>query len=233
MLSEAMTGNLIIVSAPSGAGKTTLVTEVLRRDGHLRPSISYTSREPRHGEVDGRDYHFVTGEQFRELIESGELLEWAQVHGNYYGTGRRPIAEMRAAGFDVVLTIDIQGEEQVRRFFPDAISVFILPPSFETLVGRIGTRGEIDPEDLRVRLRNAEIEVSRYRRFDYLIVNDTLDEAVSDLAAIIRSSRCRRDRQSPMAEEILQTFAGAHPVPHINNDMIAGLTAMTDNKGDL
>ncbi len=208
-LNNATTGNLIIVSAPSAAGKTTLVTEVLRRDPRLRPSISYTSRPPRGGEVDGRDYHFVSCERFRELIDAGELLEWALVHGNYYGTGRQPIVDLCAAGFDVVLTIDVQGEEQVRRFFPEAVSVFILPPSFGTLIERITCRGEIDPGDLKVRMSNATVEVAMYSRFDYLIINDRLDEAVDDLAAIIHSSRCRRERRSVVAEQILQTFADA------------------------
>lgn len=201
-----MSGNLIIVSAPSGAGKTTLVTEILRLDPQVRPSISYTSRDPRPGEADGQHYHFVSRERFQELIDEGELLEWAIVHGNYYGTGRRAIADLRQAGYDVVLTIDVQGEAQVRQCFPDAVTVFILPPSLRTLVERIGLRGDAKKSDFKLRLANAVGEVAQYRRFDYLIVNDRLPEAIEELAAIIRAARYRTDRRAAVAEEILQTF---------------------------
>jgi guanylate kinase len=206
-MSNNMTiGNLIIVSAPSGAGKTTLVTEVLRLDSRVRPSISFTSRTPRAGEIDGVHYHFVTFERFQSLIEAGELLEWALVHGNYYGTGRQAITDLRQAGFDVILTIDVQGEQQVRQFFSDAVTVFILPPSYQVLVERMDNRGDTDNAAFRLRLRNALGEVASYRRFDYVIVNDHLPEAVDELATIIRAARFRGDRRSMIAEEILQTF---------------------------
>src|SRR5262245_45409205 len=120
---RSMIGNLIIVSAPSGAGKTTLVNEVVKGESHVRSSISYTSRAPRAGEVDGRHYHFVSTDEFEAMIKSGDFLEWAQVHGNLYGTSRRSVEEMRAAGFDVILTIDVQGAGQARTLYPDAISV--------------------------------------------------------------------------------------------------------------
>lgn len=203
---SGVTGNLIIVSAPSGAGKTTLVTEILRHDARIRPSISFTSRAPRPGEIDGVHYHFVTLDRFQRLIEEGELLEWALVHGNYYGTGRRAISDLRQAGFDVVLTIDVQGERQVRQAFPDAITVFILPPSYQVLVERIGGRGDVEDSAFRLRLRNALGEVAQYRRFDFVVVNDLLEEAVDELAIIIRAARLRGDRRSVIAEEILQTF---------------------------
>ena len=206
-MSNNMTiGNLIIVSAPSGAGKTTLVTEVLRLDSRVRPSISFTSRAPRSGEIDGVHYHFVTLERFQSLIDAGELLEWALVHGNYYGTGCQAITDLRQAGFDVILTIDVQGEQQVRQFFSDAVTVFILPPSYQVLVERMDSRGDTDNAAFRLRLRNALGEVASYRRFDYVIVNDRLPEAVDELATIIRAARFRGDRRSMIAEEILQTF---------------------------
>ncbi|MFZ4626733.1 MAG: guanylate kinase [Blastocatellia bacterium] len=201
-----MSGNLIIVSAPSGAGKTTLVAEVLRRDERVRPSISYTSRSARPGELDGQHYHFVTRERFAALIEEGDLLEWALVHGNYYGTGRRAIAQLRGAGYDVILTIDVQGERQIRQAYPDALSIFILPPSYAILVDRLGGRDGAAGPDLRLRLRNAVDEVAQYRHFDYLVVNDQLSEAVAEVAAIIRAGRARRECRAPNAEEILQTF---------------------------
>ncbi len=206
MSSSPVSGNLIVVSAPSGAGKTTIVGEILRRDARSRPSISFTSRPPRPGEIDGVHYHFVSLEEFQSLIEQGELLEWAQVHGNYYGTGRRAIEDLRQAGFDVILTIDVQGERQVRRYFPDALTVFIMPPSYGALVERIGGRGDVADASFRLRLRNSLDEVEQYRRFDYVIVNDLLDEAVGELDAIIRAARCRGDRRTAIAEDILRTF---------------------------
>ena len=206
MSSSAANGNLIVVSAPSGAGKTTIVGEILRRDARVRPSISFTSRVPRPGEIDGVHYHFVSSPQFQSLIEEGELLEWAEVHGNYYGTGRRAIDDLRQAGFDVVLTIDVQGEQQVRRFFPDALTIFIMPPSYGALVERIGGRGDTEEAAFRLRLRNSLDEVAQYRRFDYVIINDLLDEAVDELEAIIRAARCRGDRRTAIAEEIVRTF---------------------------
>jgi len=206
MSSSAANGNLIVVSAPSGAGKTTIVGEILRRDARVRPSISFTSRVPRPGEIDGVHYHFVSSPQFQSLIEEGELLEWAEVHGNYYGTGRRAIDDLRQAGFDVVLTIDVQGERQVRRFFPDALTIFIMPPSYAALIERMGGRGDKEDAAFRLRLRNSLDEVAQYRRFDYVIINDLLDEAVAELESIIRAARCRGDRRTAIAEEILRTF---------------------------
>src|SRR5262245_9554472 len=136
-----MTGILIIVSAPSGAGKTTLVAGALGRDDRVRPSISFTSRRPRAGEEQGDDYHFVSRVEFKSMIASGEFLEWAEVHGNLYGTSRRAVEEIRSSGYDVILTIDIQGAAQARKLFPDAISVFIMPPSLDALAMRLESRG--------------------------------------------------------------------------------------------
>lgn len=201
-----MQGNLLIVSAPSGAGKTTLVSEALMRDPRLRPSVSYTSRLPRDTELDGKHYHFVSREAFNEMIARGDFLEWAEVHGNLYGTSRKQVEDLRAEGFDVVLTIDVQGAEQARRIFHDAVSVFILPPSFDAMLERLSVRGANHADDLRVRLRNARREIAACNNFDYIVINDDLDLAVRELTAIILAERCRRDRRAPIAGHILETF---------------------------
>lgn len=201
-----MIGNLIIVSAPSGAGKTTLVSEVLTRDQRIKPSVSYTSRAPREGETNGAHYNFVSADEFRRMIESGDFLEWAEVHGNLYGTSRRLVERLRAEGFDVILTIDVQGAEQARSLFPDAIGVFILPPSYQTLLDRLDTRGANGTDDLRLRLRNALDELAQYQNFDYVIINDDLQQATDELAAIILAERCSRHRRSELAEQIINTF---------------------------
>jgi guanylate kinase len=206
-LTPGMTGNLIIVSAPSGAGKTTLVNRVLERMGQVVSSVSYTARAPRAGEAQGVDYHFITRVEFEAMIARGEFLEWAEVHGNLYGTSRRCVEELRATGADVILTIDIQGAANARRAFPEAVSVFILPPSYEALVKRLETRGANQGDDLQMRLRNAKRELEEYRHFDYLVVNDDLEEATRELSAVLIAERCRRSSRTAIAQSILQTFA--------------------------
>jgi guanylate kinase len=201
-----MDGNLIIVSAPSGAGKTTLVDAMLKRDPLVKRSVSFTSRPPRSGEEDGVHYHFVAREEFDAMIERGDFLEWAEVHGNLYGTSWRLVEDARVAGFDVILTIDIQGAAQARRLFPDSVSVFILPPSREALIERLKIRGANHDEDMQLRLRNAQYEIEQYVSFDYIVVNDELDRANDELAAIILAERCALKRRRHAAEQILQTF---------------------------
>ncbi len=199
-----MAGNLIIISAPSGAGKTTIVNEVLRRVAGVRDSISYTSRSPRGGEENGQDYHFVTRAEFEAMIARNELLEWAEVHGNLYGTSLVYVSEMLTAGLDVILTIDVQGAALTRQLFPNAVSVFILPPSYEVLIERLHLRdaGQIEA----VRLCNAETELEQYKHYDYLIVNEELEAAVQEFTAIIRAARCRRSGRAAAAEMILNHF---------------------------
>ena len=204
-----MAGNLIIISAPSGAGKTTLVNEVLQRIAHLRPSISYTSRPPRADEVEGEHYHFVSPEQFAAMIECDGFLEWAEVHGKFYGTSRTYVEKLLAEGNDVTLAIDVQGAAETKRLFPDAVSVFILPPSAEVLRARLAERATNAPADLQVRLQNALDEMARYVEFDYVIVNDDLKQAADELAAIIIAARGRCANRVSLAESIRQTF-GPH-----------------------
>ncbi|MBK9316090.1 MAG: guanylate kinase [Acidobacteria bacterium] len=201
-----MAGNLIIISAPSGAGKTTLVREVVKRDRGVRPSVSYTSRAPRDKERNGIDYFFVTRDEFEAMVERGEFIEWAYVHANLYGTARRQVEESLKFGYDVLLAIDVQGAEQIRKIFPDSISVFILPPSYEALIERLGCRGDNDDEDLKLRLRNALDELSDYSRFDYLVVNEDLVRATDELMSIIVAERCRRKKRVWAAEKIINTF---------------------------
>lgn len=202
-----MNGNLIIVSAPSGAGKTTLVGEVLKRDSRIKTSVSFTSRAPRSGEQNGVHYNFVSRDQFRAMMERGDFLEWAEVHGNLYGTSRRLVEQLRGEGFDVILTIDVQGAEQARRLFPDAVRVFILPPSYQTLFDRLDARGANGSEDLQTRLRNAIDELAQYENFDYAIINDDLAQATDELAAIILAERCRRWRHSELGGKLAGELA--------------------------
>jgi guanylate kinase len=201
-----MNGNLIIVSAPSGAGKTTLVAGALGRDNLVRPSISFTSRLPRAGEKQRVHYHFVSRAEFESMITNGDFLEWAEVHGNLYGTSRRAVEEIRSSGYDVILTIDIQGAAQARKQFPEAISVFIMPPSLDALARRLESRGTDTARDQQARLESALYEMEQYVNFDYVVINDALDQAIDELVAIIKAERCREERRREIAARILQTF---------------------------
>ena len=184
-----MSGNLFIVCAPSGAGKTTLVDALLKADSGIRLSVSYTTRKPRAGEVDGREYHFVSQEKFQEMSAAGAFLESALVHGNYYGTSQPWINDQRAAGADILLEIDWQGAAQVRKMMPDAIGIFILPPSFEALVGRLNRRAQDPPDVIARRIAGAREEISHVSEFKYVIINDKFDKAVKDLVSIVRARR--------------------------------------------
>ncbi|HEX6735402.1 MAG TPA: guanylate kinase, partial [Azonexus sp.] len=184
-----MAGNLYVVAAPSGAGKTTLVRLLLEREPEVQLSISYTTRDPRPGEADGREYHFVDAATFRAMIERHDFLEWAEVHGNFYGTSQRWIAERLEAGRDVLLEIDWQGAQQVRAQFPQAIGVFILPPSMDELTRRLTGRGTDSSEVIARRLAAAQAEMRHVGEFDYVIINDQLEQALDDLRAVVRASR--------------------------------------------
>lgn len=185
---------LIVISGPSGVGKTTLVDRVLGMDRSLRESVSATTRAPREGEVHGAHYFFVTTEEFEDMIESEELIEWAEVHDEYYGTPRDFIEEQLEQGNDVVLNIDIQGGNSVKKAFPDAVTVFILPPSFEALEARIRNRGEDENIDIDARLETARNEITASEDYDYVVVNDDLNTAATELYAIVTAERCRSDR---------------------------------------
>lgn len=184
-------GHLFVICAPSGAGKTSLVNALLEREPDIELSISYTTRAPRASETDGRNYHFVSREQFVEMIGRGEFLESAEVHGNLYGTSQAWIGARRAEGKDIVLEIDWQGATQVRRLIPDAVGVFILPPSPEALRKRLVGRGQDSPEVIERRLLAAREEVAHVEEFDYVIINRNFDVAVADLVSIVRAQRLR------------------------------------------
>ena len=205
---SAMTGNLFVVSAPSGAGKSSLVSAVLAEDKRLALSVSFTTRPPRSGEVNGREYHFVDGKTFEKMLGRGEFLESAEVHGNRYGTSRKWIGESRAKGLDVVLEIDWQGARQVREAFPDAVSIFILPPIpvLPELERRLRARGQDTEEAIQRRLHDAREEISHVGEFDYVIINKEFKEARRDLAAIVQATRLTLARQSANHPEIFKTF---------------------------
>jgi len=190
-----MSGNLFIVAAPSGAGKTSLVNALLKQDTELALSISYTTRAPRPGEVDHREYHFVAEAEFLAMIERGEFLEHAQVFGNRYGTSAPWIQQQTAAGSDLVLEIDWQGAQQVRKLIPGAVGVFILPPTMQELERRLRNRAQDSDAVIQQRLTEARAEISHAGEFDYVIINKDFDVALADLAAIVRASRLRLARQ--------------------------------------
>lgn len=185
-----------MVAAPSGAGKSTLVSHLLQREPQLRLSISCTTRPPRPGEVNGREYHFIPEDEFHRMRETGELLEWAQVHGNYYGTPRTWIADTTAAGHDVILEIDWQGARQVRTHFPGAVGVFVLPPSIEALEQRLNARGQDDPQVISRRLLAAGGEIAHAPEFEYVIINQDFSVALTELYTVVQACRLRYATQA-------------------------------------
>lgn len=189
------TGSLFIISAPSGAGKTSLVRALLQSGLSLSLSISHTTRPPRSEEINGRDYHFVSMNIFQNMLGNGEFLESAEVYGNLYGTSQKWINEAVAAGQDILLEIDCQGAHQVQRIFPGAVAIFVLPPSIDALEMRLKNRGQDNPDVIQKRLAAAREEVTHINEFDYVIVNNNLDEALNDLLCIIKAERLRRGRQ--------------------------------------
>ena len=182
-------GNLFVVAAPSGAGKSSLVKALLELDSHLVVSISHTTRKPRGQEQDGREYHFIAEPTFREKVAHGDFFEWAEVHGNLYGTSKAAVEAQIGSGQDVVLEIDWQGALQIKKLFPNAILIFILPPSWDELAQRLTRRGEDAAEVIEERLRNARIEVAQARHFDFVIINALFETALFDLKAIVHSQR--------------------------------------------
>ncbi len=201
-----MSGNLYVVAAPSGAGKTTLVRLLLEEEPAVNLSISYTTRAPRPGEQNGREYHFVDAPTFQEMIARQEFLEWAEVHGNFYGTSKTWIADQLAAGRDVLLEIDWQGAQQVRQLFPQAVGIFILPPSMAELTRRLTGRGTDSAEVIARRLAAAQAEMRHVGEFDYVIINDQLEQALVDLCAVVRASRLSFKVQHARHADLFETL---------------------------
>ncbi len=184
-------GNVYVVAAPSGAGKSSLVKALMELDAAVRPSISHTTRPPRGQEIDGREYHFVSDAQFDELIQNQAFLEWATVHGHRYGTSRESIEQRIAQGTDVVLEIDYQGALQIKKIFSNAVLIFIFPPSWDELRSRLKNRGADSPELIETRLKTAAHEMSQAPKFDFVIINELFERALFDLKAIVHSQRLK------------------------------------------
>ncbi len=184
-------GNLFVVAAPSGAGKSSLVNALLELDSHVQPSVSHTTRAPRGQEKHGREYFFVSEQEFDAMVAADAFVEWAHVHNHRYGTSKKAIEDRMAMGADVILEIDFQGAVQIKRTFSNAVCIFILPPSWEELRARLERRGEDAPETIELRMKNAAVEVAQAQKFDFVIINELFDRALFDLKAIVHSQRLK------------------------------------------
>jgi guanylate kinase len=201
-----MAGNLFVVVAPSGAGKTSLVNELLKRHPPIHLSISHTTRQPREGEKTGREYHFVDKPAFEKMIEQGDFLEHANVYGNYYGTSKRWIEKELAGDHDVLLEIDWQGAQQLRALFRHMVGIFILPPSLEELRKRLESRGKDSRDTIERRMASAREDISHVLEFEYIIVNESFEEALADLESVVRATRVSRAQQSVRLASRLNEF---------------------------
>ena len=199
-------GNLFVVSAPSGAGKSSLVKALLEVDSHVQTSVSHTTRAPRGQEKHGREYFFVSEQEFDAIIAANGFVEWANVHGRRYGTSRKAIEERVAQGSDVVLEIDFQGALQIRQAFANAVLIFILPPSWEELRARLERRGEDAPEVIEMRLRNAAVEMRQAGKFDFVIINEVFERALFDLKTIVHAQRLRYAAQRRAQTETFRSL---------------------------
>ena len=200
-------GNLFVVAAPSGAGKSSLVKALLELDSHVQPSVSHTTRPPRGQEKHGREYFFASEQEFDAMVVADGFVEWANVHNYRYGTSKRAIEERMAQGADVILEIDYQGAIQIKRIFANAISIFILPPSWEELRSRLQRRGEDTEEVIELRLANAAIEMAQAEKFDFVIINELFERAVFDLKTIVHAQRLKFSAQRRARAE---TFEALH-----------------------
>ena len=201
-------GNLIVISAPSGSGKTSLANRALAEIPQLKFSVSHTTRKPRPGERDQVEYFFVSEKEFEEMVEQDTFLEHARVYGNYYGTSRSFVDEQLSVGYDVLLDLDVQGAAQVKKSYPEAVLVFVFPPSLEVLKERLRSRGLDDPSVIDQRLRIAKGEIKRYGDYQYVIINREIEESLGELKSIIQVSGFRMEKRRELAAEIMKTFPG-------------------------
>jgi guanylate kinase len=199
-------GNLFVVAAPSGAGKSSLVKALMQLDSRVQPSISHTTREPRGQEKHGREYFFVSAQEFQSLIDENAFLEWASVHDHLYGTSKKTIQERIAQGGDVILEIDFQGAVQIKKLFDNAVLIFILPPSLEELKARLERRGEDSAAVIEVRLQNAEKEMKQSKAFDFVIINEIFETALFDLKTIVHSQRLKFEAQRRARTDIFSAL---------------------------
>ena len=205
-MTTARRGNLFVISAPSGSGKTTLVRRLLDTLDDVKFSVSFTTRPVRGGERDGIDYHFVPSDLFRTKIEDGEFLEWAEVHGNYYGTSKIVTEQVRASGEDILLDVDVQGAAQVRKAQPDAITLFVMPPSFDVLEERLRGRRQDSDEVIAGRLEEARHEIHHYKDYDYVLINDSVERTSELLKAIVLAERTRPRLLTERIRPIVESF---------------------------
>ena len=199
-------GNLFVVAAPSGAGKSSLCKALLELDSRLQPSVSHTTRPPRGQEKHGREYFFVSQQEFDAMVAADAFVEWAHVHSQRYGTSKKAIEERMAMGADVILEIDFQGAVQIKNVFANAICIFILPPSWEELRSRLERRGEDTPEVIDMRMKNAQVEVAQVAKFDFVIINELFDRALFDLKAIVHSQRLKISAKRRARAETFQAL---------------------------
>jgi len=207
-LQAAGRGTIIVISAPSGAGKSTLTGRLLESLPGLVFSVSHTTRPPRPGEKDGWEYFFVSEARFKRMIAAREFVEWAKVYGNYYGTSLQQLRSAQRGGKDILLDIDVQGHSQVRRKLPEAVSVFLMPPSFQELKRRLRRRHSDAPDVISRRLAQASLEVHRWKEYDYVVVNREIESAAASLKTIVTAARYRREAQRPEILKICKTFGG-------------------------
>ena len=207
-LQAAGQGTIIVISAPSGAGKSTLTGRLLESLPGLVFSVSHTTRPPRPGEKDGWEYFFVSEARFKRMIAAREFVEWAKVYGNYYGTSLQQLRSAQRGGKDILLDIDVQGHSQVRRKLPEAVSVFLMPPSFQELKRRLRRRHSDAPDVISRRLAQASLEVHRWKEYDYVVVNREIESAAASLKTIVTAARYRREAQRPEILKICKTFGG-------------------------
>lgn len=199
-------GNLFIISAPSGSGKTTIIRKLLKKNKNLHFSISCTTREKRKDEREGKDYYFINENKFKRMVERDEFIEWAKVHNFYYGTKKGEVFSWIEKGKDVLLDIDTQGSFKIKKKYPDSIHIFLLPPSFKELEKRLKGRGDLDENQIKKRLKNAKIEIKRLKNYDYVIINDKAENALNALILIIKASKFKLTKQKDKIDSIISSF---------------------------